>query len=170
MDSVHLDSLCSVTSIVPNFLKNDENKGKILKIQWNISFRRITTFATECGYIKLIRVDVKTNTILYNFSTKFGNCVSKVCIYPEVRTNEGYKESQKAEKLNLVVVNSIHPAVIFQYVFNSKILFWKNLYFQISVTFYNTVWPITTLYHVWIVQMFRVVVKLLILILMVLTK
>lgn len=70
-----------------------------------------------------MRVDVKTNTVLYNFSTKFGNFVSKVCIYPEKPNNKEKKESQdlknpdsstRKTKLNLVVVNSIHPAVIFQ--------------------------------------------------------
>lgn len=75
-----------------------------------------------------MRVDVKTNTVLYNFSTRFGNCVSKVCIYPEKTKNVSQEvinqHSEEAEnnkkgktKWNLVVVNSIHPAVIFQYIF-----------------------------------------------------
>lgn len=72
-----------------------------------------------------MRVDVKTNTVLYNFSTKFGNSVSKVCIYPEkikfTHNKLGIKDNEKLDdtvkentKLNLVVVNTIHPALIFQ--------------------------------------------------------
>lgn len=71
-------------------------------------------------------IDVKTNTVLYNFSTRFGNSVSKVIIYPETSkkisaeqplNTELINSTQCAKSkpgLNLVVVNTIHPAVIFQ--------------------------------------------------------
>lgn len=93
-------------------------------------FRRITSLACECGYVKLLRVNVEENKVLYNFSTRFGNYVSRVYISPqyELKTNFGFLKTQIFKKfenlknngtdndknLNLIVVNSILPPVIFQ--------------------------------------------------------
>ncbi|CAG9837605.1 unnamed protein product [Diabrotica balteata] len=79
---------------------------------------RITAFACECGYIKLMKIDVKTNKVVYNFSTRFGNYVSQVHISPEkdpppeglkLLTKTGFRD----KRLNLVVVNTILPCLIF---------------------------------------------------------
>ncbi|KAJ8981807.1 hypothetical protein NQ317_007393 [Molorchus minor] len=91
---------------------------------------RITSFCCECGYMKLLRVDTKTNKVIYNFSTRFGNYISKVQIFPEkdapstftletgglIKCLSKIDETRGAaddRKLNLVVVNTILPAVIF---------------------------------------------------------
>ncbi|XP_028149756.1 KICSTOR complex protein kaptin [Diabrotica virgifera virgifera] len=79
---------------------------------------RITTFACECGYVKLLKIDVKTNKVVYNFSTRFGNYIAKVHISPEKDPPpEGLKLLKKTgsrdKRLNLVVVNTILPCMIF---------------------------------------------------------
>ncbi|XP_074034569.1 KICSTOR complex protein kaptin [Leptinotarsa decemlineata] len=87
---------------------------------------RITSFACECGYVKLLKVDVVSNKLVYNFSTRFGNYISKVYIFPEFNSVTDYsfekstflreldiKSRGTSKKLNLVVVNTILPAVIF---------------------------------------------------------
>lgn len=96
----------------------------------NICFRRITSLACECGYVKLLRVDVKTNKVIYNFSTRFSNYISRVYIYPqsELKMNFSFLDNQRFHKLkevtkagkvedrtlNLVVVNTILPTIVFQ--------------------------------------------------------
>ncbi|XP_056634756.1 KICSTOR complex protein kaptin-like isoform X1 [Diorhabda sublineata] len=84
---------------------------------------RVTAFGCECGYVKMFKVDVKNKVLEYNFCTRFGNYISKVCIVPDknspkncdiinkIRRTEGDKEEEV--KLNLIVVNTILPPVIF---------------------------------------------------------
>lgn len=64
-----------------------------------------------------------------------------------MRTTEEYEESesQNTEKLNVVVVNSIHPAVIFQYVITEPKIIHLKIYFscfsdvlEYGLTDYNT--------------------------------
>ncbi|XP_018575978.1 KICSTOR complex protein kaptin-like [Anoplophora glabripennis] len=93
---------------------------------------RITSYACECGYIKLLKVDTKKNQVVYNFSTRFGNYISRVQIFPEddgmsnftFEMNGNVKRIGRDEKpvshsksipnkINLVVINTILPAVIF---------------------------------------------------------
>nr|CAH7724648.1 unnamed protein product [Callosobruchus chinensis] len=90
--------------------------------------RRITSFVCECGYVKLLVVDVKANKLIYNFSTIFGNYISKVQIYLEKdKTDLPFKNEfvkflnddktdnseNDTPNINMVVVNSILPAVVF---------------------------------------------------------
>ncbi|CAH0551988.1 unnamed protein product [Brassicogethes aeneus] len=81
---------------------------------------RITAYACECGYVKLTRTSTQTNKLIYNFFTRFNNYISSLCIYPEKNiTNQFHKkdlDTEKPEKphLNLLVTNSILPAVLFR--------------------------------------------------------
>lgn len=96
-------------------------------------FRRITSYACECGYIKLLKIDTKKNSVVYNFSTRFGNYISRVQIFPENENVSNFtfemngdmktiggdeksviNEKPTTKKINLVVINTILPAVIFQ--------------------------------------------------------
>lgn len=86
-------------------------------------FRRITTFSCECGYVKLTRVCTITNKLIYNFSTKFNDFISCVSIYSDQnnvnkfsKVNNEMESSKTDEKpvLNLLVTNTILPAVIFR--------------------------------------------------------
>lgn len=90
----------------------------------------MTSFACECGYVKFMKVDVKANKVIYNFSTRFGNYISRVQIFTENNGQldnfpkedlwKSYHGRRKVEggtasnKVNLVVVNTILPAVVFQ--------------------------------------------------------
>ncbi|KAJ8942623.1 hypothetical protein NQ318_013336 [Aromia moschata] len=92
---------------------------------------RLTSFACECGYMKLLRIDTRTNKIIYNFSTRFGNYISRVHIFPEPdvpsnflletrgltkclgNADEASDTKNTNKKLNLIVINTILPAVIF---------------------------------------------------------
>ncbi|CAH1110509.1 unnamed protein product [Psylliodes chrysocephalus] len=95
---------------------------------------RVTTFACECGYVKLLKVDVRNNKLIYNFSTRFGNYISRVYISPEndapenklIEESTMFKEIEKKndeskhldKRLNLIVVNTILPGVIFHDILN----------------------------------------------------
>ncbi|KAJ8923985.1 hypothetical protein NQ315_006761 [Exocentrus adspersus] len=100
---------------------------------------RITSFACECGYVKLLKVDTKKNQVVYNFSTRFGNYISRVQIFPEDEVSHLFKtddsehatkrESKKdsPNKINLVVINTILPAVIFRNVLEFGLTHYSTL-------------------------------------------
>ncbi|XP_060519052.1 KICSTOR complex protein kaptin-like [Cylas formicarius] len=88
---------------------------------------RVTAFGCECGYVKLMKINTKTNKIVYNFSVRFGNYISNVYLYREDKIKSKYKiqkiigvnnSSESAGNsqpiLNMIVINSILPAVIFR--------------------------------------------------------
>ncbi|CAH2000192.1 unnamed protein product [Acanthoscelides obtectus] len=112
----------------PEFSKTPSPVVWIDIVYLNNFARRVTSFVCECGYVKLLVVDVKCNKLIYNFSTRFGNYIPRVQIYLEKDKtdlqcrNEFIKcladdKTDKTEDeefiLNLVVVNSILPAVMF---------------------------------------------------------
>ncbi|CAH1116569.1 unnamed protein product [Phaedon cochleariae] len=86
---------------------------------------RVSSFACECGYVKLFKVNVKSNKVVYDLSTRFGNYISKVLLFPEHNPRTTYTfqkgnfmkehkpDPERTEVLNLVVVNTILPAVVF---------------------------------------------------------
>ncbi|CAG9860239.1 unnamed protein product [Phyllotreta striolata] len=91
---------------------------------------RVTSFACECGYVKLLKVDVRSNKVIYNFSTRFGNYISRVYISPEndvpedklfkknltftdIMRQRRTERSTSSKRLNLIVINTILPSVIF---------------------------------------------------------
>ncbi|XP_030757029.1 KICSTOR complex protein kaptin-like [Sitophilus oryzae] len=86
---------------------------------------RVTAFGCECGYVKLLKVNTTSDKLVYNFSTRFGNYISNVYLYLE-RDSKNSEElariipksilSERKETrpvLNLVVVNSILPPILF---------------------------------------------------------
>ncbi|KAJ3647450.1 hypothetical protein Zmor_019328 [Zophobas morio] len=83
---------------------------------------RLTAVACECGYVRLTKVCVKTNKLVFNFSTKLNNYISHLKIFPEEQSvatevalnNLDTGVLTKKGALNLVVVNSILPPVLFE--------------------------------------------------------
>ena len=78
--------------------------------------------ACECGYVRLTKVCVKTNKLVFNFSTKLNNYISHLKIFPEEQSvatevalnNLDRGVLTKKGALNLVVVNTILPPVLFE--------------------------------------------------------
>ncbi|EFA06740.2 KICSTOR complex protein kaptin [Tribolium castaneum] len=97
----------------PEFIKTPSPVVWI-DIYYNDNYsQRVTAMACECGYVRLTQVCVKTNKLSFNFSTKLNNYISHLRLYPDE------KLISLAEKpvncgLNLVVVNTILPPVLFQ--------------------------------------------------------
>ncbi|XP_076260222.1 KICSTOR complex protein kaptin-like [Rhynchophorus ferrugineus] len=92
---------------------------------------RITSFACDCGYVKLLKIDTRTNKIIYNMSTRFGNSISSIQLYADFEKPTMDNKNcidplclpeLKPEKrdgrpvINLVVVNTILPPVLFCHV------------------------------------------------------
>ncbi|KAH1007617.1 hypothetical protein HUJ04_004829 [Dendroctonus ponderosae] len=86
---------------------------------------RVTAFGCECGYVKLLKVNTKTNKVIYNFSTRFSNYISKVQLYfeNEVKHPDHFgkiiskiatEKKDARQVLNLIVVNSLLPSVLFR--------------------------------------------------------
>jgi hypothetical protein len=86
------------------------------------SFRRITAVACECGYVRLTKVCLKTNKLIFNFSTKLNNYISHVSMYPDetavplegALANLSTGKLTRKGALNLLVVNTILPPVLFE--------------------------------------------------------
>lgn len=107
----------------PEFIKPQSVVTWIDIIYYNNYEERVTAFGCECGYIRLCRVCVKTSKILYNFSTRFENSISSVKLYsipeviepPNCLKDDYIFKSNKTDLplINLVVVNSLLPAVFF---------------------------------------------------------
>ncbi|KAL1513800.1 hypothetical protein ABEB36_003160 [Hypothenemus hampei] len=110
----------------PEFTKTPSPIVWIDILYMNNYEERITAIGCECGYLKLIKVDTKVKKTVYNFSTRFTNYIAKVNLYIENETkhlenfNKGTlkicceKREISRPILNLVVVNSILPSVLFQ--------------------------------------------------------
>ncbi|XP_019868581.1 KICSTOR complex protein kaptin isoform X2 [Aethina tumida] len=109
--------------LFPEFVKTP-SPVIYVDIWYTEDFReRITTFSCECGYVKLTRICTITNKLIYNFSTKFNDFISCVSIYSDQnnlnkfsKVNNEMESSKTDEKpvLNLLVTNTILPAVIFR--------------------------------------------------------
>ncbi|XP_050294931.1 KICSTOR complex protein kaptin-like [Anthonomus grandis grandis] len=107
----------------PEFSKTTSPVVWIDMLYMNNYEERITTFGCEDGYVKLLKVNTKTNKLVYNFSTRFTNYVASVHLYFENTPNISDKFAKSFGKttldkrvarpiLNLIVVNSILPPVI----------------------------------------------------------
>jgi len=107
----------------PEFLKPPSVVVWMDIYYYNEYTERLTAFGCECGYVRLCRVCVKSNKIIFNFSTRFDNTISAVRLYPskhELKSPPFVKEEYKSHPtcaknpiLNLVVTNTILPAVFF---------------------------------------------------------
>ncbi|KAJ3636757.1 hypothetical protein MTP99_000270 [Tenebrio molitor] len=86
------------------------------------STERITAVACECGYVRLTKVCLKTNKLIFNFSTKLNNYISHVSMYPNetavplegALANLSTGKLTRKGALNLLVVNTILPPVLFE--------------------------------------------------------
>lgn len=47
---------------------------------------RISAYGTECGYLKLMKLCMKTNSVLFNYSTSFISPITQLRIYPFNKT------------------------------------------------------------------------------------
>lgn len=90
-----------------------------------LHFRRLSAVGCECGYLRLCKVDVKTNKIIYNLSTRFVSTIINVRFQIEnkhklkktvslILERETCETNDDNCTINLVVLNSILPAVYFK--------------------------------------------------------
>lgn len=85
-------------------------------------FRRVTAFGCECGYVRICRVSVKANTVIYSHTVRFDNFITTLRIYSETDSTAGSANiSSQIENtckdipvLNLIVLNSVLPPVFFR--------------------------------------------------------
>lgn len=88
-------------------------------------FRRVTAFGCECGYVRISRVCVKTNTEVFSHSTRFDNYITSLRIFPEsgepkvpkcICDQVFDKQISHEPLIHVAVTNSILPPIFFWFV------------------------------------------------------
>lgn len=130
-ESAHIYKEMSSIDVFPEF-KSPPSIVMWIEIRYfNNYTERITTYGCECGYLKLMRWNLRTKKMVFNFHTKLSS-ICKLIIYEENENNESKNhilkniikntevdtEKEVSPNLNLIVISATLAPVIFNDILN----------------------------------------------------